>query len=121
MGYYRAGEGVLLVATDGRHQAHLQRRLVESGVVRIHLITKDTPITLTPMDPRTLDVVITTKQHVEGYTLTQFRTMVMPLLLSNQATRGQLDGRLNRISQTSPFCSLHHGALWYPELYYEAI
>ncbi len=52
-------------------------------------------------------MVITTKSHSEGYTLTKFRIMITSVYFSNQATREQLEGRINRIGQLSPMVRIH--------------
>jgi len=82
----------------------------------IHHITAHTPITLTPATPNNIHVVITTIRHVEGYTLTDRRVAIQPLVFSNQASRDQRDARLNRIGQLSDriwLINIHAGILSY--------
>jgi hypothetical protein len=58
--------------------------------------------------------VITTPTHSEGYTLTKFRIMIQLVYFTNQATREQLEGRINRIGQSSDtiyIFTLHTGIL----------
>lgn len=107
--YIRDGKGVFLVARDATHQQELKRRLILEGIPEktIWLITKDTPITLTPDDPRDIRVVITTGKFAEGYTLTKFQIMITSVYFSNQATREQLEHRINRIGQLSPSIIIH--------------
>ncbi|CAH6419459.1 DEAD/DEAH box RNA helicase [uncultured virus] len=121
--YIGAGEPVFIVARDSTNQAALRDALLAQGVRHIHLITKDTPITLTPEDVSPIQAVITTKQHAEGYTLTKMRISIAGIIFSNQATREQLDGRINRIGQTSPvvrYITVHAGLLSYVMRRYDA-
>lgn len=119
--FLKEGEGVFLVAKDLRHQEELARLLsvgsradAKEPAYKIHLLTSATPITLTPKDPSDVRVVITTTRLAEGYTLTKFRVMLTGVYFSNQATREQLEGRINRIGQPSPWIKIvivHAGLL----------
>jgi len=124
--YVNAGEGVFVVAKDIKHQVSIRDSLVARGInaTGIHLFGKDNQITLTPEYNGPIKVVITTKRHSEGYTLTKFRIMITSVYFSNQATREQLEGRINRIGQTSPMVRIHvfhTGILTYIHEKYEKV
>lgn len=107
--YVMAGEGVFVVAKDITHQKVIQKMLIQQGLseTAIHLFEKDNQITLTAEYDGPIKVVITTKRHAEGYTLTKFRIMIMSVYFTNQATRDQLEGRINRIGQESDEIKIH--------------
>ncbi len=122
--YTKMGEGVFVVAKDIKHQETIRDMLISTGMTndQIHLFAKDAQITLTPEYTGPIKVVITTKRHSEGYTLTKFRIMIMSIYFSNQATREQLEGRINRIGQVSPNVRViiyHTGILSYIHEKYE--
>lgn len=122
--YVKSNEGVFIVAKDIAHQTQIKNLLISEGLNEnsIHLFDKDNQITLTPEYNGPIKVVITTKRHSEGYTLTKFRIMVTSVYFSNQATREQLEGRINRIGQISPNVRIiiyHTGILSYIHEKYE--
>lgn len=122
--YVKIGEGVFLVAKDISHQNEIRNQLLIKGMrpEQIHLFSKDAQVTLTPDYNGPIKVVITTKRHSEGYTLTKFRVMITSVYFSNQATREQLEGRINRIGQISPNVRImiyHTGILSYIHEKYE--
>jgi len=54
--------------------------------------------------------------HSTGYNLTAIKTMITGVFFSNQATRTQLEGRILRFGQISPFVdfiTVHTGILSY--------
>jgi hypothetical protein len=61
------------------------------------LIGKDHSISLTPEDIDGPTCVITTPKHSEGYNLTKMHVMITSVYFSNEATREQLECRINRI------------------------
>jgi len=119
----RQKEGVMLVAKNVSHQEQLAKLLVESGVKSrdIFLITKDKTIYFTDEAVESgkvhdYKVVIVPIQKSEGYTLTRLKTMITGVYPSNNATREQIEGRINRISQKSKtvdFITVHTGILTY--------
>lgn len=114
--YVNKRVGVFIVAKDKDKQEYIARSLKDRGVARMHIITKDNPINYEPGDKRRLQVIITTPQHSTGYTITGMHTMLTGVYFSNQATRDQLDGRLNRIGQPSTsitIVTVHCGLLSY--------
>ena len=121
--YLKQGRGVFLVADSLQHQTILQDRLLGNGVKTkdIFLITKDTSIFLTDevvaaKKAPDYKVVITTKRKSEGYTLTRLSVMITSVYPSNNATREQLEGRINRIGQkedTVIYRVIHCGILTY--------
>ena len=113
--YIRSGEGVFVVAKNSKHQQYLKDVLRYLGV-EIFLISHDNSITLTYNDPSPIKIVITTPRYDAGYTITKFRIMITSVYFSNQATRDQLEGRINRIGQQSPnvhIVTVHAGILSY--------
>ena len=117
--------GVFVVAKDKVHQTRL-RKIIIQGVpglksTDVFLISKDRTLFLTDAavkDRRVPDyrVVITTIRQSEGYTLTRLNTMVTSVYPSNNATREQLEGRINRIGQLSDtvyYRIIHTGILTY--------
>ena len=92
--------GVFMVANDTAHQVRLRDALVSKGVSAksIFLIDSKSTLYLAPgsADAKRYKVVITTVRKCEGYTLTTLQTMVTSVYASNNATREQLEGRINR-------------------------
>jgi hypothetical protein len=92
--------GVFMVANDAAHQVRLRDTLVSRGVSAksIFLIDSKSTLYLAPgsADAKRYKVVITTVRKCEGYTLTTLQTMVTSVYASNNATREQLEGRINR-------------------------
>jgi hypothetical protein len=107
---------VFMIAKDVKSQAMLKERLVQRGLPEqlIYLITKNTPLTYRPEDTQDYRVVITTYNHSTGYTLTKLRVMITSVYFTNEFTREQLEGRLNRIGQNADsirFYTVHSGLL----------
>lgn len=92
-------DGVFLVSRNTDHQLKLKKELEVRGVSNIGLVDKDTTWYLEkPTDPGP-NIIITTVRKSEGYTLTKLGTMITSVYFSNLATRQQLQGRINRVSQ----------------------
>lgn len=116
LAYIELKEPIFIVTRNSAHQKDIEQKLTSHGVRNIYLITKDTPITLLPDDPRPIQAVVTTIKHVEGYSLVKMRVMLFPVILSNEASREQAVGRLNRLNQPSPVIrviTIHSGILSY--------
>lgn len=114
--YVKLGEKVFVAVKDSKRQQLLSDSLYKNGIKNIHNITINSPITLTPSIKNDIQVVITTKNHVEGYTLTDRRIAIYELFFANQSVYEQLDGRLNRIGQLSDeirIITVHSGILSY--------
>jgi hypothetical protein len=114
--YIQMGEIPFVIANSVKHQHAIRDALITAGIVNIHLITKDTPITLTPQDITNIQVIITTIRHSAGYTLTKCRVTLTSVYFSNEATREQLLGRTDRAGQLSPnvlLLTYHTGILTY--------
>lgn len=106
-------KGVFVVARDKTHQNHLKDILLRAKnkpsdltASKIFLISKDKTLFLTDSSVASksvsdYSVVITTIRHSEGYTLTRLNSMITGVYPSNNATREQLEGRINRIGQSS--------------------
>ena len=98
--YYNLGERVFVVAKDSEMQNQLYN-LLNIYHQYTYLITNTNPLTYDANDSRDIRIVITTPTHSVGYTLTKIRVMITSVYFGNQATRTQLEGRINRIGQWS--------------------
>lgn len=116
------GRGVMIVAKDEAHQELLKEMILRNTdltVNDIFLIQKDKSVFLTDdyvKKKKVPDykVVITTKRKAQGYTLTRLSVMITSVYPSNNATREQLCGRINRVGQkTEPllYYTVHIGIL----------
>lgn len=113
--------GVFLIARSIAHQYAMRDMLISKGMKSkdIFIVTKDHSIHLTDEavakgEVHDYKVVISTTSHSAGYTLTRFSTMITSVYPSNNATREQLDGRINRVGQKSKVVKyriLHTGIL----------
>ena len=97
-------KGVMLVAKDKAHQQRLHRLLIESGITKVFVLKGGESIHLTDASVKAkktpdYQVVIVPIRRAEGYTLTRLKAMVTSVYPSNQATRTQIEGRINRIGQ----------------------
>lgn len=110
--------GVMIVVRNYEHQSKIEKMLRDRGIDDIFLVKKDNTITLTNEsvqkggpNPR---VVIVPKNKAQGYSLTTLSTMLSSVYPSNNATREQLRGRINRIGQKAPklfYKTVHCGIL----------
>lgn len=109
-----SGTGVFIVAKDIASQEWIRDRLVESGVTAIELISNANPVDYKPTTRPKLSAIITTARHSTGYTITGMHTMITSVYFGSQASREQLDMRLNRIGQPSKvltYYTVHCGIL----------
>lgn len=106
------GRRVMLVAGD---QAHRSRLCGDLKGLRVHEMIE--PVCFDVNSPDLYDVVVVTVRQSEGYTLTKMNAMVTSVYPSNDATRQQLEGRINRIGQVVgvSYHTYHAGVL--SELY----
>lgn len=114
--YYNQGETLFVVAKDVAHQGELKNLLLSVGLPEreIILLDGDTSVALSSDSQSPIRVIITTIRHSTGYTCTKARIMLTSVYFSNQATREQLEGRINRIGQKSAevwLITLHTGIL----------
>lgn len=99
--------GVMLVAKDLKHAEVLYNMVISDTMVDeddVYLLGTGDSIFFTDeaVQERKIHdykVVIVPNKKAEGYTLTRLSAMVTSVYPSNNATREQLDGRINRISQ----------------------
>ena len=98
--------GVMLVARNSKHQQLLYKILLEKKIKPrdIYILGSGDSIFLTDEAVNEgkihgYKVVIVPQRKAEGYTLTYLSAMVTSVYPSNNATREQLRGRINRISQ----------------------
>lgn len=105
----------LILTKDTKQQNILSNMLEEAGIKKIILIGKDNVVNLTD-ETKNVNVAITTKNYVEGYDAVLFNVAIAPVILSNQATREQFEGRILRSNQTSDrvtYIIVHCGILTY--------
>lgn len=110
------GYTIFMVAKDIAHQDSIYNLALRYlRPEQIFLITRDNPITLTPDYQGPIKLIVTTIKHSSGYTLTKANVMITSVYFSNEATREQLEGRINRIGQTNAITILtyHTGVLSY--------
>jgi superfamily II DNA or RNA helicase len=129
--YLQMQLGVFVVARHAAHAEEISSLLERVGVHKIAQITSKTSMSLTPAmgDPfapgSTLPyVTITTPTHCEGYDMTLYRVMVSGVYFSNEATREQLERRINRLSQTAlvvRIVLIHAGLISYIAEKYEGV
>lgn len=116
--------GVFLVAENKNHQEKLYRLLLNNTTLsekNVLLMETGKSINLTKENIQkglypNYKVVIVPQRYAEGYTLTALSAMVWGAYPSNQATRTQLEGRINRIGQTVDpllYRKVHAGTLTY--------
>lgn len=115
--------GVMIVTRSSAHQETLRGMLVKSGVKNnlIHVLKAGESIFMTDESVEAGDtpdykIVIVTIRQAEGYTLTRLRTFITSVYPSNNATREQLELRINRISQHAKeinYRTVHSGILTY--------
>lgn len=105
----------LILTKDSKQQNELKSLLEEAGIKKIILIGKDNIVNLTH-ETKDVNVAITTKNYVEGYDAVLFNVAISPVILSNQATREQFEGRIlrsNQISDRVTYITVHCGILTY--------
>ena len=123
LAFLKEEKAVMLVARNSEHQKRLKSMLIAKNLKEddIYLLEKDSSIFLTDEtveDGTTPDykVAIVPLRKSEGYTLTRMCAQVTSVYPSNNATREQLEGRINRLSQnadTVHYRVVHCGILTY--------
>lgn len=117
--YEGANEGVFVVAATMAHAEEIRDGLIAKGLGEdeIFVIGKGQSIFLTDTSgPPQIRIVIATVRHSTGYSLTRLGIMLTSVYPSNQATREQLEGRINRIGQRRKSIEIrtyHAGVLSY--------
>jgi superfamily II DNA or RNA helicase len=105
MGFLKEKKGVMVVAKDTKHQSLLKNLIISQGIHEkdIFLLSSGKSILLTDDSVKEgqhdYKVVIVPIRRPEGYTLTRLKAMITGIYPSNQATRTQIEGRINRIGQ----------------------
>ena len=94
-------DGVFLIANNKEHQSLLYNALIAKGINSddIGMMSKDNLYNLVGINDPGPKIIITTTRLSEGYTLTKLGRLVTSVYFSNLATRQQLEGRINRITQ----------------------
>lgn len=114
------GRGVMVVARDSKHQEILYRMLARSVSPKDIFVMKTGDSIFLTDDAveegkvHGYKIVIVPQRKAEGYTLTYLSAMVTSVYPGNNATREQLRGRINRISQRSDdvvYRTVHAGLL----------
>ena len=102
-------DGVFMVSRSSSHQQRLKTILTQmlGSDDDIGLITKDSLFNLVKRSDSGPSIVITTIRMSEGYTLTKLGVMITSVYFSNLATREQLEGRIDRISQERDVISMY--------------
>lgn len=113
--------GVFIVSKNIDHSSEIKTELIKNGILEndIFIMSSGDSIYLTDdavkrNDIHDFKVVITTTLKSEGYSLTRLKTMVKSEYPSNNATREQLEGRINRIGQKAKsikIITVHTGIL----------
>ena len=123
--FLEEGRKVFVVALTIAHQEEIKEKIIRKvpgiGSKDIFLIGKGRSLLLTSEAVEAgkvpdYKVVITTIRQSEGYSLTTLSAMVTSVYPSNQATREQLEGRINRPGQyadTLIYRTVHAGILTY--------
>ena len=101
IGYIQHGERIMIVAKDINNQGILKNMLMNKGLHEsyIFVINKENKIDYPYTDTRNYYVVITTPSYSEGYSLSKLGVMITGVYFGNQATREQLEGRINEPNQ----------------------
>jgi len=118
----KEGRGVMVVAKDTTHQNTLYDLVLKGTSLKskdIFRLTGGDSIFLTDEYVKAgkvpdYKVVIVPIRKAEGYTLTRLSAMVTSVYPSNNATREQIEGRINRISQNEKmiiYRTVHIGVL----------
>jgi len=124
LSFLKENKGVMVVAHTSEHQEELHTLILQNSNLSssdIFLIKGSESIFLTDAAVEKnkvpdYKVVITTIRKCEGYTLTRLKAMVTSVYPSNNASREQIEGRINRIGQKSPMIyirTIHTGILTY--------
>lgn len=103
----KIGRGVMVVAKDIKHQQELYDMVLKGTKLtakQIYSLKAKDSILLTDDEVKAgkvpdYRVVIVPIHKAEGYTLTRLSAMVSSVYPSNNATREQIEGRINRIGQ----------------------
>ncbi len=101
--------GVMVVARNSEHQQELLERCLEKINIRpkdVFVMEKGASINLTDTtvkdkEERDYKIAIVTIRQAEGYNLSRLKSMVTCVYESNEATRTQIEGRINRRGQTA--------------------
>lgn len=107
----QAVDGVVLVAANQRHQLELYA-LISKRINPKEVLMMTEPVNLVDNVP--YRVIIIPQSKSEGYNLTFASVMITGIYASNNATRTQLEGRINRLGQKSPelyYYRVHKGLL----------
>ena len=104
--YIKKGRGVFIVAKDNAHQDRLLKGCnSQLPDVSTFCITNKASLNLTDdsvaLGQTDYKIVITTMNRSEGYTLTRLSVMLSSVYFSNEASRTQMRGRINRIGQNN--------------------
>lgn len=113
--------GVFVVAKNAEHAMEIKNRL---NIDSVEIISSRNPSSYNPSSPTAPWVVITTPTHREGYDMTKYKVMISGVYFSNEATRQQLERRINRVNQISDVVRIviiHAGILSYVHEKYDGV
>lgn len=121
--HYLKNCGLFVVTRNKRHLLNMYNLLLEVGIEEkdVFLIQKDSALYFTDETverklTHDYKFVLTTLNNSTGYTVTRLSKMITSVYPSNNATREQLEGRINRVSQNSDsveYITIHCGILSY--------
>lgn len=104
--------GVVVVAKDQGHAEEIGRRIAERGVTGVEVMRE--PVNLTADSGSSTKIIVVPLSKCEGYSLTKMAVMIRSVYPSNNATRVQMEGRINRIGQRAEevtYYTVHGGLL----------
>jgi superfamily II DNA or RNA helicase len=114
---------IFVVALNKKMQDWLNQQFSSNGL-NCFLVDGSNSINLTDDMDTNIRVVITTIRHSTGFTVTRAHTMISGVYFSALTTRQQMDGRILRLGQRSPFVNyivVHTGLLSYTLNRYEDV
>ncbi|HSA76215.1 MAG TPA: SNF2-related protein [Nitrosarchaeum sp.] len=116
--FLKKGIRVMMVAKNKEAQKRLGLMLNDKGVKDVLILETSIFLSDESVENGAQDyqVVIVPLSKSEGYTLTRMRALITSVYPSNEATRQQLEGRINRVNQRADklyYCVVHCGILTY--------
>ncbi len=119
-----AERSCFIVARNAEHQQEIALLLKANCKDSIEFISIRNSVSYTPTSIDTPRFVITTTNYAEGYNMTKYTTMITGVYFTNQATRDQLERRINRLDQTADRVKIlvvHAGIISYIHKKYENV
>ncbi len=114
---------IFIVAKDRERQSYIVDELTKRGINSIYAVgSNNIKLNYVYGSSCPYKVFVTTPKYSEGYNLTVCNVLLTGVYFTNQATREQLSGRINRIGQKSNIQEIivHGGLLTYVFEKYES-